>query len=563
MKEIIKKLQDKNIFEIIFILLMIFICSKIYDFHIVNILSDRGRELLVPEAILDGKVPYRDILLLYFPLGYYLNALFMMIGKVSLNTLFWAGMINCTIFAILFFDLAKEFISKKMSLIFTATIISVCMFSHSLFSYIFPYSFSMVYGLTAYLAATLLLVKFAKTQNEKFLCFAGLFSGLSFAFKAEFLLMPIIFLAVLFWKNFSSVKTKIISIINLLIFPIITLVLPILQGAKVSDILNYFSFFSDFSHTKSMIFFYQSIGTLFSSMNLHLYINGIIGMILLIISAIFSEKIYKKSQNKFLLVLSFLITGFFVFVVTEPINYFVLAPLILLAIFIAKFKDIKTDKAKMILLISTLCLCVRSFAMLILFRYGTFYFPLLLLSLFVLLKDFKFEKEFLKYIKVENIFIFISIFFIAYMEFTAIYTANYCNEKIETEKGYISLTKKQGKLIRGTVDYLKNNTKDTDKVLVLPEGQIINFLANRKNDTRLHMLDRLYYDGLGAERAKKLLEETNNDYIIIVQGFLLSDFGEKYLYGENNNVTEYLKNNYRVVEIFGDNSDNITILKKI
>ena len=77
------------------------------------------------------------------------------------------------------------------------------------------------------------------------------------------------------------------------------------------------------------------------------------------------------------------------------------------------------------------------------------------------------------------------------------------------------------------------------------------------------MLDRLYYDGLGAERAKKLLEETNNDYIIIVQGFLLSDFGEKYLYGENNNVTEYLKNNYRVVEIFGDNSDNITILKKI
>ena len=562
MKEIIKKLQYKNIFEIIFILLMIFICSKIYDFHIVNIMCDRGRELFIPEAIADGKVPYRDILLLYFPLGYYLNAIFMLIGKVSLNSLFWAGMINCTIFAILFFELSKEFISKKMSLIFTAATISVCMFSHSLFSYIFPYSYSMVYGLTAYLAATLFLVKFAKTKNEKLLYFAGLFSGLSFAFKAEFMLMPIIFLAVLFCKNFSNVKTKIISIINLLIFPIITMVLPILQGAKISDIANYFSFISNFSHTKSMIFFYQSIGTLFAQMNIPTYINGIIGIILIILSAIFCEKIYEKIQNKIALVISFIITSIFLFVITEPIKYIVLVPLILLAIFIAKCKTIKDDRAKIILIISTLCLCTRSFAMLLLDRYGTFYFPFLILTLFVLLKDLKFENKFLKEIKIENIFIFISLFFIAYAEITAIYSTKYCNEKIETDKGYVYLCENQGKYIHQAVDYLKNNTNDSDKVLVLPEGQIINFLANRKNDTRLHMLDRLYFDGLGSENAKKLLEETNNDYIIIVKGFLLSDFGEKYLYGEKNDITDFIKSNYDIVEFFGDKNDNVTILKK-
>ena len=164
--------------------------------------------------------------------------------------------------------------------------------------------------------------------------------------------------------------------------------------------------------------------------------------------------------------------------------------------------------------------------------------------------------------KIENIFIFISLFFIAYAEMTAIYSTKYCNEKIETEKGYVYLCENQGKYIHQAVDYLKNNTNDSDKVLVLPEGQIINFLANRKNDTRLHMLDRLYFDGLGSENAKKLLEETNNDYIIIVKGFLLSDFGEKYLYGEKNDITDFIKSNYDIVEFFGDKNDNVTILKK-
>lgn len=562
MKEIVKKLKDKNIFEIIFILLIIFICSKMYDFHIINIFCDRGRELFIPEAILDGKVPYRDILLLYFPLGYYLNALFMMIGKVSINTLFWAGIINCSIFAILFFELSKEFISKKLSLIFTATTICVCMFSHSLFSYIFPYSYSMIYGLTAYLMATLLLVKFGKSKNEKLLYFAGLFSGLSFGFKAEFILMPIIFLTVLFWKNSSSIKTKIISIINLTIFPILTLILPILQGAKINDIANYFSFIANFSHTKSMLFFYQSIGTIFAPTNISTYISGIIGITLFLIVAIFLEKIYEKSRNKITLVILFVITSVFLFTITNPTTYTVFAPLTLLAIFIAKFKDIKDNKAKLILIISTLCLCSRSFAMLLLDRYGTFYFPFLLLSFFVLLKDFQIENKFLKEIKIENIFIFASLFFIGYAEVTAICTPKYCNEKIETEKGILYLSENQGKYVRQTVDYLKNNTSDSEKVLVLPEGHIINFLTNRKNDTRLHMLDRLYFDGLGSDKAKKLLEETNNDYIIIVKGFLLSDFGEKYLYGEKNDITDYIKNNYNIVELFGDQNDNITILKK-
>ena len=560
MKEIIKKLQDKNIFEIIFILLMIFICSKIYDFHIVNIMCDRGRELFIPEAIADGKVPYRDILLLYFPLGYYLNALFMLIGKVSLNSLFWAGVINCTIFAILFFELSKEFISKKMSLIFTAATISVCMFSHSLFSYIFPYSYSMVYGLTAYLAATLLLVKFAKTNNEKLLYFAGLFSGLSFALKAEFMLMPIIFLAVLFWKNFSCVKTKIISIINLLISPIITMVLPILQGAKISDIANYFSFISNFSHTKSMIAFYQGIGTIFSQANIPAYISGSVGLIILIIASASASFLFNKNKNKLIYAIIFLVTCSLLFVLTDPFEYFVLLPITVLMVFIAKFKEIKNNKIDLILVISTICLCTKSFAMLSLNKYGTFYLPLLILTIFVLLKYFKIENKFFK--NLNSIFIFISLFFIAYAEMTAIYSTKYCNEKIETDKGYVYLCENQGKYIHQAVDYLKNNTNDTDKVLVLPEGQIINFLANRKNDTRLHMLDRLYFDGLGSENAKKLLEETNNDYIIIVKGFLLSDFGEKYLYGEKNDITDFIKSNYDIVEFFGDKNDNVTILKK-
>ena len=77
------------------ILILIFIVVTIFTWgkwgHIIH---DCFKEALIPEAILDGKILYKDITSFYPPLAYYLNAALFYIFGNSLNTLYWAGITN-------------------------------------------------------------------------------------------------------------------------------------------------------------------------------------------------------------------------------------------------------------------------------------------------------------------------------------------------------------------------------------------------------------------------------------------------------------------------------------
>ena len=140
---------------------------------------------------------------------------------------------------------------------------------------------------------------------------------------------------------------------------------------------------------------------------------------------------------------------------------------------------------------------------------------------------------------------------------------NYCNTEIKTEKGMIYLPQSQAVPIKDTISFLRANTKDTDKILILPEGHIINFLSDRQTDNyNLHMLDRLYFDALGENKAFDLLRQSNNDYLILTKGFNLSDFGQKFLYEENNKVSKYIFENFELIKNFSNNENEIYILKR-
>ncbi len=80
-----------------------------------HVIYDCFREAVLPQAILDGKVLYRDITNLYPPLGYYFNALLYLIFGNSLNTLYWAGIINSFLILSIIY-----FVVKKYSSDFTA-----------------------------------------------------------------------------------------------------------------------------------------------------------------------------------------------------------------------------------------------------------------------------------------------------------------------------------------------------------------------------------------------------------------------------------------------------------
>ena len=73
--------------------------------HHLSILSDRGREFLIPQEILNGQVPYKDISLIYFPLGFYINAMLYKLFGISIDTLLISQMILSIFYFIYYYNI--------------------------------------------------------------------------------------------------------------------------------------------------------------------------------------------------------------------------------------------------------------------------------------------------------------------------------------------------------------------------------------------------------------------------------------------------------------------------
>lgn len=552
-----------NIPEILIIILTVCAVTIFFSNQSFQILSDRGREIILSQGILNGSVPFRDILLLYSPLAYYVNAVFLFVFGSSVNSLIIAAFLNSCIFALTYFLLAREFMSKKMSLLITLTVIFGCISSCTIFKYLFPYSFSMVYGLTATLLATFLLVKFHQNRNYKLLYFASFFAGLAFAFKLEFLIIFVLFCGMIFFSKKIIIKNKILSMIALVLSPCVTVLLPIIQGAKINDYIHYLNFFLNFSSTDSMKNFYIDMGTVFSFSNIPFYINGICGAIFVFSMTLVTFFLYNKFQNKIILFISSIFIFYTMFVYLKPYNHTILLPFTVLFLFILKFKETKKNPSEQIVIITSLVLCERCFFLMKMNIHGVYALPLLLIALYILIEKISFRNKFINLFNKEKVFTYIVMLYLAFFIIMNIIAVYCCNVRINTLKGNIYLPFEQAEILNKTINYIKSETKNTDKILILPEGHIINFLTERTCDLKLHMLDRLYYDGLGANKSLELLKTSNNDYIVIARGFSLSTFGKQFLYEEKNEITEYITKNYTQVKYFGNQKHKIFILKKI
>lgn len=560
MKNVIETIRKYNIIEILIISFLVVFCAILFGTKSFQILSDRGRELVLAQGILDGKIPFKDILLLYSPLAYYINAGFMYIFGSTLNSLLIAATTCSIIFAVTYYLLAKEFIEKSLSFWITLLVVFGCISSCSIFKYLFPYSYSMIYGMTSSILATFFLVKFSKNSNIKYLYLSGLLAGLAFSFKLEFLSIFMIFVGYIVWDKNLTMKNKILSCLCATSMPIIVFFLPLIQGAKISDYIDYLNFFSHFSNTQSMQSFYCDIGAIFNLSNITLYQKGIFGFLTVLIWVGITFLFYKKTNKKIVFPIMFCIIIYLMFTTMKPYNHSILLPFLTLILFITKFKEIKSNPTEMLIVLTAFALSIRCFFLMRMNLHGIYALPLIILTLYILIKKFTVPKNLLE--EQNKIFKYITSIYITFFVIMNIITSFSCNSRLYSEKNSIFIPKEQTEILNKTIDFINKNTKKTDKVLFLPEGQIINFLTERKCDLKLHMLDRLYYEGLGEEKALELLQNSDNDYIIIAKGFSLSDFSQPYLFTENNKITRYISENYNQTEYFGNKNHQIFIFQR-
>lgn len=567
MEKIINYIKEHQWIDVAIIIILMLSLALLLGNHTFDLFTDRGREFIFPQKILNGEVPYKDITMIYFPLAYYINALIYKILGVSIYSLIITQTFLCTFLVIGFYYLSKEFLSRRLSFLLTIFIIVSSIFSVvDLFSFIMPYSYSALYGLAGCWVVVFSLIRLYKTDNIKYAYIASLAGGFAFACKLEYLMSLIIITAglALYKRLKFSQYAKIFLIF--LISPVITLSVLFIQGVTIQNITDAISFGKKFATTLAMQDFLTHVGMTplnYSVDKLKVMTDKFMPIIHIIFFSTFTLLIYKKYKNFLILpVLIFLICEY-IYTYNELFYYWMFIPIFLLIFICLNFNKIKTlDKRIIIVLIASFLFAHRTFFCFTLCLYGTYAFPFLALISCIFLDRFA-PKELLE-IKSKNLISFVICVLITLYVGGLNEARNLKKYPIHTPMGTLYATYNTSNAINTAINYINYVTDKNASLLVMQEGSIINFVTGRKLDMHCFMMDRLYFDAYGEEKAIELLKNANYDYLIL-SNIDVSSFQRTYLFEKDSNeFVTYIYDNYKkVMTIEGKKNSQIIILKKM
>ena len=478
--------------------------------HFGDIMVDSFREAYIPSEVIKGQVLYKNIFTIYAPFSYLFNALLFKIFGVHLSVLYGAGL--CATYGILniVFAIANKFMNKTYSLSIVLFIISISVLSPNVFNFYFPYSYGILYGILFILASIYFALK------DKFQL-SYLMYSFALCCKYEFVfLLPLLFYVTRtknLWKNILA-----------LILPFVITYTPLfIMGVRLNDIITSFQIILSMSSTKTIYWFYSVMGLTFRWELIPIYIINFL--------KIFIPLLFMYYFRSWWLIL--LTTIYFYFVVTPEL--FIYAFPLILILLVRKFSIINHEKLFFVL--ASLLVSMKIFFAETLMSYGVFFIPFALISIFLLIPP-RFKKP---------LFIIILICALNFGIKNSISLASK-NIKIKTERGIVYTFEKS---VLETINYIRNNTSGTDKIVVYPECLAINFMTGRKSDNKFYSLIPLYVETFGEELITKRIDFIKPEYIVIsnynTSNYYYSYFGQDYA-GE---IYNYILKNYSLEKEFG------------
>ncbi len=497
-----------SVLQVFLLLAAVNFCLFLIHHGSVIMFSDFSREVYIPYAMNNNDLLYKDIFNVYAPLGYQINA-FLLHFFPSINTFYAAGFINSTfilwgLYLILRFFLKQHIIINLSVLIL---IISSCFYTVSATNYITPYSYSAVYALNTFIWSVVCLLYFLKKNKNIFLYMAFLLMGFSVICKYEFSLFLMVLLFILY-KTEIPVKNKIISLLLFFLFPLISIISLLLQGIALNDLKTAAEYINNLANAKSVKVLYTYLGfipTFISLKSLCLWFFKLVKLIIIFPVIPFCINSFTQT-NAF---------------------YFNWIGLFTLLIFIIKFKKIYNDKLFFIFFISVITASLKCIFNISFNSYGTYYFPLLFICSLIFTMKLIDEIKNLKFKKIITVNLAIGIIFLAFTYCASninrnryTFENNSYNLNIRTEIGLKEAFNK-------TISYIKDNTKKEDRILVLPEGAIINYLTDRKSDNKYYYLIPPNIEIFGEENIVKDLEKNLPEYIILTP-FSYNNFKETF-----------------------------------
>ncbi|MCC5637262.1 glycosyltransferase family 39 protein [Nostoc sp. CHAB 5844] len=147
---------------------------------------DIGREVEISARLADGQVLYRDVATYYGPLAYYANAILLLIFGHRLEVFYTVGVGLSLIAALLFYKLAKRLTNNNWAVLCTVCMLLYCALGPGIFNFIMPYSFGAVYAIVLSLIAIACLDLFICEEQLRWLVVAAIACGLAGLAKQEY-----------------------------------------------------------------------------------------------------------------------------------------------------------------------------------------------------------------------------------------------------------------------------------------------------------------------------------------------------------------------------------------
>jgi len=130
------------------------------------------------------------------------------------------------------------------------------------------------------------------------------------------------------------------------------------------------------------------------------------------------------------------------------------------------------------------------------------------------------------------------------------------NFEVKAERGQVIINRRDGEIINQTLRFIENNTSRGEIISVLPEGNALAFLTNRRINLRHQIFIPDFLDEKGELSVIKKLREAKVKYIFLVNR-KMAEFG-KDNFGRDFYTTlmDWIESNYEIVEVFGAPGQN-------
>lgn len=541
--------------------------------HWGNLHYDSFREAVLPQAVLNGKVFFKDILCLYPPLAYYFNAILYKIFGIHLNVMFCAGIITSFFILSLIFYIFTKISNPKNALITVFIIMFISTFRIDLYntgSWFFPYSYSLLYAFLFVIIAVIFYFLYIFKNKENYLYLSLFFTGLSFAFKADYIMFCILpFVLILKIKSFSAFfKVVFVFLLPILLEVIIFITL----GGTFVDIKDWFVFLNNFASTDIIKNYNQkwlpnvfdinvlqqiynsvcSFGVYFGSILLITYIfiknfvnknYKIIFLLFLILLLVFTQYSPREIAYKFIfdnlfiycnfafLPYLFHIIVFYLIVIKHHLNY--------------------KEQIFLILYAISFCIGYRNWISINISNAGNYiivmYMTTFLYYLLEVLPTYINNEKNRNLLKKS----FAIAFLIYSASFLLIYqnNMNMMNNKIEAKRGSIYIPDNAEESVYEALNFAEQN-KDKSFTF-LEEGCFINFFTEIPINCKYYSLNSHIIETIGENNIINEFDNTDYIYILILpeqyrsQGIFGIDYGK--------DIYKNILKNYKIIKTVNRN----------